>query len=431
MNKTVVMDVRTLSEFYDKYLQEYNIPSCFSNEKIEVKDYFEDNFNGERRDLRSLYCFTIDGEDSKDFDDAISIEMNEQGYTVGVHIADVSNYVLQYSKLDDVCYERGCSIYLPHLTFNMLPNHLSNNLCSLNPDEDKLTISIMIDLDKKCNVLGYSICKSMIRSRKRMTYNEVDNIIRAGFNNDINDKVNSNLLCQLYHMREVALKLRNKRLLSGAKFCSDRGFKFYANRKCIFLEATITNDANKIVEEFMVLANSKVGEFLDNNGLPSINRVQDGLYENAYYSDELTYHYSLALDNYVHFTSPIRRLADLKNHQVLTAYLAGESVENIINQFEEDIYECSLQATKKMRNAEQLGSICYNYCVKKWAEKENDKMYEANVVRYTMKGDYIFSILPYNISFLGHSSIKRKIGEKIQCNLVLLPNKKRVVAQAI
>ncbi len=342
-----------------------NIKKSFPPAVINAADQVSDFPAPEREDLRELECFTIDPESAKDFDDAVSIKKTSGGYRLGVHIADVTCYVREDSPIDKEAFERGTSVYLPGKVIPMLPERISNNLCSLVPGKDRMAISVIMDLDSSGAVKKYRFARSIIRSRRRFTYDEVDEILdspvkKKGLNESLSLMV------------ELARKLNAARVKRG---CIDFEFpqlQIILDEKgkvkdIIRQERTISH---RLIEEFMILTNEVVASHMSKNKIPCIYRVHEKpdegkmesfrnfiklfgftLPENkkvtpkhlqkilekikeskeevvistmmlrslqqAVYTDENKGHFALACKNYAHFTSPIRRYPDLLVHRVL------------------------------------------------------------------------------------------------------------------
>ena len=353
-----------------------------------------------RKDLRELPTFTIDPLDAKDFDDALSIRKLENGnWDIGIHIADVSHYVEKGSVLDEEAYKRATSIYLVDRVIPMLPEKLSNNVCSLRPDEDKLTFSAIFEIDNEANVKSQWFGKTITRSNKRFTYEEAQDIIESG-----NGPFNKEIL----KLDELAKILRNNRFEKGAIAFHSTEVRFELDEKGHPIRAFVKEqkDAHKLVEEFMLLANRKVAEFIGNpkgkekpktflyrvhdepnpeklstmaefvaklgykmntgsrKGISnSFNRLfkqiegkgEQYLIESiavrtmskAEYSTQNIGHYGLSFDYYSHFTSPIRRYPDLIVHRLLFHYLnGGNSVP--ATEYEEQAEYCSEQERRAM-----------------------------------------------------------------------------------
>ncbi len=329
----------------------------------EVPSAREENLD-RRLDLTALATFTIDGADAKDFDDALSLEHTEDGYTLGVHIADVSAYLEQNSSLDQGAMMRGVSVYLPNQTVPMLPEELSNGLCSLKPGEPRLCMSLLFRLNRQFEVEDFTVTPSRIRSRFRLRYDHVNQWLETGANSKENWVLEiGGSLTLLKKIADFRRKQREKR---GAIFLNiPRG-------ELVFTEAGhvsgVTGEtggiSQQIVEECMLLANETVGNLFVEKNIPGIFRIhpqpsQDTLQAlehlkkefyldiefssissfirqlddprfhyivlrlmgRARYEGEPGYHFGLATSNYLHFTSPIRRYADLVVHRMLKAWL--------------------------------------------------------------------------------------------------------------
>jgi ribonuclease R len=326
-----------------------------------------------RRDFRNITTFTIDPEDAKDFDDALSIQKKgDNRWEIGVHIADVSHYVKPGTRLDDEAYERATSVYLVDRTIPMLPEKLSNGLCSLRPNEDKLTFSAVFELDENGQILSEWFGKTIIHSIRRFTYEEAQERIETG-KGDLSEEINL--------LNRIALKMREERYQSGAMNFETEEVKFILDEsfKPVGIYKKVRKEAHKLIEEFMLLANRKVAEYghHTNKGKPRtfVFRVHEppndeklklfGVFASrfgyairtqshkaiaqsmnellakvegkpeqnllqqqairtmakAFYTTKKTGHYGLSFDYYSHFTSPIRRYPDLLAHRLLFDYL--------------------------------------------------------------------------------------------------------------
>ena len=329
----------------------------------------------DRRDYRRALTITIDGADAKDLDDAVSLEMADGRYRLGVHIADVSHYVKCGSPIDNEAYKRGTSVYFPDRVLPMLPNELSNGLCSLNPNEDKLTLSCIMDIDSQGRVVHHGIAKSVIRSNHRMTYDEV-NAIFAG-DRELAEKY-SDVLLMLEDMRHLKDILRAKRQRRGAIDFDlpEADIQLDENGRAVDVSLHVRGEANMMIEEFMLSANETVAKEGVEKGLPLMYRVHEApdperikelnaflhtlgfcidnaenvkpadvrkmlinaagspeervinnvtlrAMTKARYSPDCDGHFGLAAKYYCHFTSPIRRYPDLLVHRALNELLEG------------------------------------------------------------------------------------------------------------
>ena len=330
-----------------------------------------------RTDLRGLLSFTIDGSDAKDFDDAVSLERLENGlWRLGVHIADVGHYVPQGSALDREAYLRGTSVYFPGRVLPMLPEQLSNGVCSLRPDEDKFTMSALMDVDEAGSVVHTSLLRTITRSNARLVYDDVNRL----FDGDAAQRERmAGLEDTLLAMRELARRIRQRRQAQGAiDFDTDEP-KFILDEagEPVEIAKRARGEAELMIEDFMLTANEAVARFAKARGVPLLYRVHEkpdpekldtlkdfldgigvdtrGLRHNAQPGDiravlertretpefsvvstlalrsmqKARYdvsplgHYGLAMEDYCHFTSPIRRYPDLVVSRALTAVLTG------------------------------------------------------------------------------------------------------------
>ncbi|HOB12000.1 MAG TPA: ribonuclease R [Syntrophomonadaceae bacterium] len=328
-----------------------------------------------RRDLRGLRMVTIDGEDAKDLDDAVSVERLPNGYRLGVHIADVSHYVKEDSRLDKEAFTRGTSVYLVDKVLPMLPQELSNGICSLNAREDRLAMTCMMDIDPQGKVMSYDIFKSIINVNERMTYTNVNKILVDNDPEQISRY--QDLVDDFRLMKELADILRQDRIGRGALDFDFPETKVIVdeNGVPVDIQARIQGVAEMIIEDFMIKANEVVAEHLYWQEMPSLYRVHEkpdeealvklnqvlGVFglkirenkleprtfqkilhqvrgkpeeqlismimlrsmKHARYAPQALGHFGLASKYYSHFTSPIRRYPDLIVHRVLSAILDG------------------------------------------------------------------------------------------------------------
>ena len=373
----------------------YKFPENVEAEAGKIPLEITENEIAKRRDMRKDTTFTIDPKDAKDFDDALSFELLENGnYEIGIHIADVSHYVQENTILEDEAYNRATSVYLVDRVVPMLPEVLSNGVCSLRPNEEKLTFSAVFEMNAKAQIVNEWFGRTITYSDKRFAYEEAQEIIETKSNQisseiSITDEaytVEPEIVSAILTLDTLAKKLRKKRLQQGAITFDRVEVKFNLNEKSepigVFFKES--KDANKLIEEFMLLANRKVAEFIGRSkGVPSKNtfiyRVHDEPnldklealqtivskfgYKNkidttdkkttsstlnqllkdvhgtgeanmietlavrtmskAEYTTENIGHYGLAFDYYSHFTSPIRRYPDVMTHRLLQHYLDG------------------------------------------------------------------------------------------------------------
>lgn len=362
-------------------LAEFGLPYVYPKSVEEAADKIpteitEEDLEG-REDFRDAVTFTIDPKDAKDFDDALSIREIKSGlWEIGVHIADVTHYVKEGSIIDKEAEKRATSVYLVDRTIPMLPEKLSNGLCSLRPDEEKLTYSVIFTMNEKGEVKNSRITKTIIKSNRRFTYEEAQEIIETGKGDYSNELLELNKLAQI---------LRAQRLSNGA-IDFDRvevRFEIDETGKPVSVYFKESKEANKLIEEFMLMANRSVAEYVGKvpkdkkakvfpyriHDLPdpdklenlnffinrfgykirtsgsskevakSINKLLHDIngkkeselietvslraMQKARYSTDNIGHYGLAFDFYTHFTSPIRRFPDMMVHRLLTKYLAG------------------------------------------------------------------------------------------------------------
>ena len=389
------------------FVYQYEFDPTFSDEVIkaveDIKSEVSYNDTIGRVDLRDEVIFTIDGDDTKDIDDAISIKkISNEVYELGVHIADVSHYVKKDSIIDEDAFERGTSVYLVDRVIPMLPHKLSNGICSLNPNVDRLALSCVMNINTKGYVISYKIFKSVIRSRKQMTYNCVNQILEketvpVGYEEFVDD---------LKLMKELSDILRKKMVNHGylefnrpeAKILVDES----GHPVKIDLRQQLTGE--KLIENFMIAANETVAGYIEDMKKPGIYRVHDKpnkekldifikflnrkgynikadvnkfkaidyqrllkLFKGrddeiilntmaiqtmakAKYSDINIGHFGIASKRYAHFTSPIRRYPDLTLHRLVKEYSENDTPQTV-NYWKNKLFEIAIQSSKKEQDS--------------------------------------------------------------------------------
>ncbi len=388
------------------FARRFGLTAAFSD-KVEAEaaglSFREKDTEG-RLDLRSETIFTIDGADAKDLDDAVSLEKLPDGnYRLGVHIADVTHYVRQNGEIDKEAQKRGTSVYLVDRVVPMLPKKLSNDLCSLNPHEDKLTVSCIMEIDGNGDVVGNTITTSVINSVERMTYTDVNKILSGDEELSLHY---AHIKDTLFSMNELAAILRKRRFERGSIDFELEEPKIRLDKKGmpISIEPAERGDGEKLIEEFMLAANITVAEqyyymempfvyrihetpdtekmrelavFLSNFGIrlsgyqnihPKavqavlnmaqgteehniINRVTLRSLKKARYDMMPVAHFGLAAERYCHFTSPIRRYPDLMVHRIIKAVLEGRADEKYVEHLEETLPGIALNSSLRERNA--------------------------------------------------------------------------------
>ena len=411
----------------DIIIRKYNLPEDFPpsvlNSALDIEDFItEDEIKG-RLDLRNVKMVTIDGEDAKDLDDAVSIERLENGnFKLGVHIADVTHYVKEGSVIDKEAFKRATSVYLIDRVIPMLPKKLSNGICSLNPKVDRLTLSCIMEVNRQGKVVNHTIAQSVIKTNERMTYTDVTKILR---DNDVElIERYKDLVDDFKAMEELCKILRKKRLDRGAIDFDFEECKIILDEKGkpIDIKPYERAIANRMIEEFMLLANETVAEHMEKLKVPFVYRIHENpnaeklekfkafIYNLGYnditwgeevnpkalqrvldkfkgeneetiistlllrsmmqarYSPECAGHFGLAADYYCHFTSPIRRYPDLQIHRIIKEYLNKELTENRSKKLVSIVDSAAKQSSEMERVAQE-------------AEREVDDLKKAEYMK--------------------------------------------------
>ena len=389
------------------FVYQYEFEPVHSDEVLEAvenipTEVLPNEYEG-RLDLRDKVIFTIDGDDTKDIDDAISIKkLSNDVYELGVHIADVSHYVIKDGIIDKDAYERGTSVYLVDRVIPMLPHKLSNGICSLNPNVDRLALSCIMNINSKGHVISYKIAESVIKSRKQMTYNCVNEILE---NNKVPEGYEP-FVEDLKLMNELSNILRQKMVNHGYLEFNRPEAKILVDSECNPTEITLRSQrtGEKLIENFMIVANETVAGYIEDMKVPGIYRVHDKpnkekltillkflnrkgfnikadinkfkatdyqkllkmfkgrddevilntftiqTMAKAKYSDINIGHYGIASKRYAHFTSPIRRYPDLTLHRLVKEYTHNMN-EKTISYWKNKLFDIAIQSSKKEQDA--------------------------------------------------------------------------------
>lgn len=393
-------------------IRSYKIKDKFEETTIKeakkIKPEVEEKDLLGREDLTDLRTITIDGEDARDFDDAISVERTDKGgYVVGVHIADVSHYIVEGSALDEEAFIRGCSVYFPDLVIPMLPEQLSNGICSLREGVKRLTLSVFITMDKNCNVIDSRICEGVIVSKHRMTYTKIQKILEG--DNEIISQY-QDVYQDILDYVEISNKLKQKR--------ADRGeIRFdipepviteNGDGEIVDIQKRPVDDSHQLIESLMILCNEVVAKTFFSKKYPFVYRVHEkpevervenlvemlkALHINANinskdikpydfqkildilgddprkdtinkiilrtmmkarYAIECLGHFGIASTFYCHFTSPIRRYPDLMIHRIIKAGLKGDKAKKLHLRFDDIVTKTSEQASLTEKRADEV-----------------------------------------------------------------------------
>ncbi len=395
------VDIMSIIKAYDLPVE---FPESVKKALNDIPDVVSEKDKAGRVDLRNVQMVTIDGEDAKDLDDAVSISKEGPVYHLGVHIADVSHYVTEGSALDKEALKRGTSVYLVDRVIPMIPHKLSNGICSLNQGEDRLALSCLMDIDEKGNIVGHRICETVINVDRRMSYTSVKKIL---VDNDANEIMKYKELVPMFHMMEDAAELlRKKRFTRGSV-----DFDFPESKIILDKNGHPTdikpydrNVATKIIEDFMLAANETVAEdyfwqdmpflyrthenpdpekmrklatFINNFGYTLrltddlrpkeiqkllseiegsdaenlISRLTLRSMKKAKYTTECVGHFGLAAKYYCHFTSPIRRYPDLQIHRIIKENLRGGLSPKRADHYDAILPDVAVQTSAMERRA--------------------------------------------------------------------------------
>lgn len=425
-----------------------------------------------RLDLRGEPIFTIDGADTKDIDDAVSIARIDGGYKLGVHIADVSHYVKKGSALDEEAFTRGTSIYYADKVVPMLPKELSNGICSLNPNVDRLAFSCLMNVSADGRLLNYRFEKSVIRSRVKGVYSEVNKILDDTADDEIKAKYDR-VIDRIPIMRELAEILEKNRVNRGAPEIDTVEAKIITDKNgtCIDVKPRERGVAERIIEEFMLMANNAAAALAMKEKFPFVYRVHEppaaeklltlgdtltalgvnpeGISERstaadlakvirdskdtdkytvinrivlrtmmkAKYSDEPLGHYGLVMPEYAHFTSPIRRYADLSIHRILTDYVYALSTEKLTKKYKKFAAEAAMQASNTELSAVRCERECENFYMAEYMKNHVGEEFDGFISGVSPSG--IFVALPNTVE--GMISVSRlPLGEyEVQHGVIL------------
>lgn len=423
------------TEFPDEVLAEAS--------KLDIDEPDADE-TARRLDLRGEPIFTIDGADTKDIDDAISISKTDSGYKLGVHIADVSHYVKKGSKLDDEAFYRGTSIYYADRVVPMLPKELSNGICSLNPNVDRLAFSCLMEVSASGKLLSYRFEKSVIRSRVKGVYSEVNKILDGTADDAIKEKY-ARVIERIPIMRELAEILEKNRIDRGAPEIDTVEPKIITDENgiCIDVKARDRGVAERIIEEFMLMANNSAASLAMKEKIPFVYRVHEappaeklvtlnetltalgvnpeGITERstaadlaktlrdnkdsekaevinriilrtmmkARYCEEPLGHYGLVMPEYAHFTSPIRRYADLSIHRILTDFVYALSVEKINKKYQKFAAEASIQASRTELSAVRCERECENFYMAEYMKNHIGEEFDGFISGVSPSGIFV------------------------------------------
>ena len=383
-------------------------------QRLQLNDYVN------RVDLRNKKIFTIDGADSRDFDDAVSLDIKGENYLLGVHIADVGNYVKYNTELDKEAYTRGTSVYFPNMVLPMLPKELSNGICSLNEGVDRLTLTCEMEINKQGEIVSHDIYESVICSCHRLTYDQVYQVLCGDENESNKLKDIKDILLEMNKLSKI-LEQRRKDAGMLDLDIAEPEIAVDENYNVSFVKKRERNDAHRLIENFMVVANETVAKhyklkdvpfvyrvhekpvldkiknvcaFLKNLGIETdevtdvtpqflqsilektkdkdysetLNKVVLRSLQKARYLDEPLGHFGLALEDYCHFTSPIRRYPDLTIHRIIKEYLHKKVSKNRKLELSDFVLDSSFRSSEMEKNADE-------------AERDVDDLFKAVYIK--------------------------------------------------
>ncbi len=428
-------------------VRDFDLPTGFSEKILQqavnvAKDVSKADMQG-RKDLRDWQMVTIDGEDAKDLDDAVSCVMEGENYRLGVHIADVSNYVQEHSALDAEALKRGTSVYLADRVIPMLPHKLSNGICSLNEGEDRLSLSCVMLIDKTGKVIDHEIMESVIKSDRRMTYTAVKKILED--HDEALRKEYKDFVPMLERMKELAALLRNKRTKRGSIDFDFPETKIILDEQGRPLEIKPyeRNVATNLIEDFMLIANETVAQdyfwqeipfvyrsheapdaermkklaaFIANFGL-TIHGLREDIHpkelqkllakiadtpqedlisrltlrsmKRAKYTVDCIGHFGLATNYYCHFTSPIRRYPDLQIHRIIKDSLRGRMNEKKRMHYEAILPEVAKQSSEMERRADEAERETVRLKKAEYMQEHIGEIFEGVISSITSWGIYV------------------------------------------
>ena len=439
-------------------IKKYGLPEEFPEKVLNYAENISEEIDEKeilrRRDIRDLMMVTIDGEDAKDLDDAVSLSKTKDGlYKLGVHIADVTHYVREKNPLDKEALKRGTSVYLIDRVIPMLPKKLSNGICSLNPKVDRLALSCFMTIDSKGKVIDHEIAETVIRTNERMTYTDVTKILTEN-DPDLIERYKE-VVPMFREMEELCVILRNKRMKRGAIDFDFEESKIILNEngKPIDIKPYERAIANRIIEEFMLVCNETIAEYMYWTKIPFVYRIHENpdeekldkfrefIYNLGYtirfgqeihprvlqevlekvkgkkeeivvstlllrsmmqarYAPENTGHFGLAAQYYCHFTSPIRRYPDLQIHRIIKEHLNGRIDEKRASKLVNIVDVASKQSSERERLAEEAEREVDDLKKAEYMKDRIGQEFEGIISSVTSFG--IFVELPNTIEGLVH-----------------------------
>lgn len=422
MNIRIDNEEHYIRDRINQELVDNKVPVDFTNELFsrDILERYAQDSDVNRKDFTNLNCFTIDGADTKEIDDAVSIQVTDNGYVLGVHIADCSAFIADGTILTESALERGTSIYFPGYTVPMFPVEISHDICSLTEGVDKRVVSMLINYDFEGNIISFDINRAFVRSRVRGVYSEVNAIIDGKADERIMERYNA-VIEDVMNMCKLADILREKRAVNGVPVNSNGNCRYGFNDGKLVLSLSGNTIAELMIREFMIAANTCMSRFFVENNLPGFFRSQYSMSFKARYNTSPSSHESLGTPlGYLRYTSPIRRCADYFIHIVLCSYLSGITSESLNNLYLERFEDYCKKLQKLEDRGKTLERRIVNECHRLYFATHNEESYVGIIAGRGKKTDEsIIYIQPYGIRIIGSSMLSKFVGQEFLVRIMV------------
>lgn len=422
MKTRIINEELYIKEKINQELALNNVPTDFTEELVS-RERINSSISASdvnRKDYTGLNCFTIDGPDAQEIDDAVSLEVTDKGYILGVHIADCSAFVADGTELADNALERGTSIYFPGYSVPMFPQEVSHDLCSLTEGVDKRVVSMLINYDREGNVISFDVSRAFIRSRVRGVYSEVNMIIDGKADENIMEKYKA-VSEDIMNMSKLSEILRGKRAENGVSVDANGQGKYSFSEGKLALTVSGNTLAEIMIREFMLAANSCMSQFFEENNLPGFYRIQDSMSLRAKYSTSPSSHESLGTPcGYLRYSSPIRRCTDYLIHVVVCSYLSGVSAEKLNEIYLERFEDYCYKLQRLEERAKKLERRIVNECHMLYFDRHNEEAYIGVIAGKNCKTDEaIIYIQPFGIRVVGSSMLSKYVGQEFSVKVTV------------